>query len=366
MIIQVKLAARSYKIRIAPGLLASPPVPPWLRKGRHVVLTNRKVLVVAARQVIGEIGKKGARVEAVIMRDGERFKTLETVERIEERLLGMGLTRQSAIIAMGGGVVGDVGGFVASTYMRGIKYIQIPTTLLAQVDSSIGGKTGVNLRGGKNMVGTFYQPSEVWIDPAVLATLPAREYRSGLAEIVKAGIVGDARLFRYMEDNVKGINRRDPGVLTRLIAGACRVKARIVAEDEFETKGIREKLNFGHTLAHALETGTGYGKIRHGEAVAIGMAFAMFLSREMAGCPRKDVDRVLDMLESLGLRTRWGGYNAAKMIGLMRKDKKSAGRGIAEVVCCEIGTVKVDRNVPEAVIRRVLKSPAGQAGYHQA
>lgn len=301
-----------------------------------------------------------------MMADGERYKTLATVEKAADAMLAMGMTRKSSVLAMGGGVVGDVGGFVASTYMRGIRYIQVPTTLLAQVDSSVGGKTGVNLAGGKNMLGTFYQPSEVWIDPNVLGTLPVREYRAGLAEIVKAGIIGDPVLFRFMEGHVREINARDPKTLSVLIARACCVKARVVEQDEFETKGIRESLNFGHTLAHALETGVGYGKLRHGEAVAIGMAFAMNLSHELAGCPEADVGRVEALLVSLGLPIDWGRYESSRLVPLMRKDKKSAGAGIAEVFCLRIGSVKVERNVSEKVIGRLLKNPAVEAGFHQA
>ncbi|MBI3391855.1 MAG: 3-dehydroquinate synthase [Nitrospirae bacterium] len=366
MLIKVRLGDKAYGIRVKAGLLESPPIPRFLREGRHVLLTNRRVCKLAGQGLLGRLRNAGIRIEAVMMPDGERYKTLATVEKVADALLARGLTRKSSLLAMGGGVVGDVGGFVASTYMRGIRYIQVPTTLLAQVDSSVGGKTGVNLRGGKNMVGTFYQPSEVWTDPTVLGTLPAREYRAGLAEIVKAGIIGDPVLFRFMEGHVKEINARDPQALSVLIARACWVKAKIVMEDEFETAGIREKLNFGHTLAHALETGVGYGRLRHGEAVAIGMAFAMLLSRERAGCPRRDVDRVLALLKSLGLPASWWGYDADSLVRLMKKDKKSAGRDVAEVVCPGIGSVKVDRNVPEAAVRQLLKNPAVHAGFHQA
>lgn len=366
MLIKVRLGERSYAIHVKPGLLEAPPIPRFLREGRHVLLTNRRVFKLAGRGLLGRLRNAGIRIEAVMMPDGERYKTIATVEKVADSLLAMGLTRKSSILAMGGGVVGDVGGFVASTYMRGIRYIQIPTTLLAQVDSSVGGKTGVNLRAGKNMVGTFYQPAEVWIDPNLLGTLSARDYRAGLAEVVKAGIIGDARLFAFMERNVEKINHRDPAVLSHLIVGACRVKARVVEQDEFETKGIREKLNFGHTLAHALETGVGYGKLKHGEAVSIGMAFAMNLSHELVGCPASDVDRVLTLLGGLGLPVDWGRYNPGGLVPLMRKDKKAAGPGIAEVLCLKIGSVKVERNVSEKVIGRLLKNPAGEAGFHQA
>lgn len=300
------------------------------------------------------------------MPDGERYKTIATVEKVANAMLAKGLTRKSSVLAIGGGVVGDVGGFVASTYMRGIRYIQVPTTLLAQVDSSVGGKTGVNLGGGKNMVGTFCQPSEVWIDPNVLGTLSARDYRAGLAEIVKAGIIGDPVLFRFMEGHVREINSRDPKTLSVLIARACRVKARVVEQDEFETKGIRDSLNFGHTLAHALEAGVGYGRLKHGEAVSIGMAFAMKLSHELAGCPESDVGRVKALLVSLGLPIDWGKYVSDRLVPLMSKDKKSAGAGIAEVLCLKIGSVKVVRDAPEKVIQRLLKKPVLETGFHQA
>lgn len=270
--------------------------------------------------------------------DGERFKTLDTVSTIYDRLLDGGIDRRAMLVALGGGVVGDVAAFAASTVLRGVRFAMVPTTLLSQVDSSVGGKTGVDRPQGKNLVGTFWQPSLVAIDPAVLATLPPREVRAGLAEVVKTAVILDAELFSRLEAQAAAIRALDPGVLADVIARCVRLKADVVAADEREEKGLRRILNFGHTVAHAIEQATGYDRYLHGEAVAIGMGVAARLSERRGLCSASDRERIEGLLERFGLEVAVpAGLDGSKLAAAIALDKKVERSRVAYVVCRGIG-----------------------------
>ncbi|HWR37037.1 MAG TPA: 3-dehydroquinate synthase [Clostridia bacterium] len=285
------------------------------------------------------------------MPDGERRKTLSTVQDLGTKMVKLGADRNSCIIALGGGVVGDVAGFLSSIYMRGVKFLQVPTTFLAQVDSSVGGKTGVNLEEGKNLLGTFKQPNLVIIDPEVLVSLPEREYRSGLYEALKYGIIRNPRIFEFMEENRDRILKRDPATLEWLIAECVRVKASVVAADE-EEHGVRRILNLGHTIGHALEAETGYRQFLHGEAVAWGMVAAAMISVGMQKTDSRTAQRIISAILAYAPlpKVEVRGKALAKRIG---KDKKTVEGRVHFILPVEIGKVDVVSEVPE---RAVLQS----------
>jgi 3-dehydroquinate synthase len=279
-VVSVPLGQRSYEIEIARGSLA--------QLGRfvgertdfaHAVLvTDSNVESPHAATAAESLSEAGATVDVLVIEPGEASKSIETADALWRQLLELGTDRQSIVVAVGGGVVGDLAGFVAATYARGIRLVQVPTTLLAQVDSSVGGKVGVNLPGAKNMVGAFWQPAGVWIDVDTLETLPPREYTAGLAEVVKYGVILDAEFFDRLESGVTKLRERDPEMLCETIAHCCRLKADIASADERELTGSRAVLNYGHTVGHALEAATDYGTLLHGEAVAVGMIVASRLA----------------------------------------------------------------------------------------
>ena len=271
------------------------------------------------------------------------------------------LERKSFIVALGGGVVGDLAGFVAATYLRGIDFVQVPTTLLAQVDSSVGGKVGVNLKAGKNLVGAFYQPRFVLCDLETLETLPVREYRAGLAEIVKYGIIHDVELFKRLEQVMPKILQRDPDTLASVVARCCQIKAGVVGQDETES-GLRAILNFGHTLGHALEAVCGYGKFLHGEAIAIDQVLAARLSAELLGFPQRDVERVAGLFEKAGLPThiRLTAAQRQKLFEAMQHDKKVSEGIIKFVLVNKIGQVSFGQPVPLDLVEKVLAEPPVQ------
>ena len=281
--VHVQLGPRSYDILIGSGNLGQ--IGSWvsgLRKLTHaVVITDSNVEPTHAVPCAESLAETGANVDLLVVEPGEASKSVEMAARMWDRLLEYGTDRKSVIVAAGGGVIGDLAGFVAATFARGLAFVQVPTTLLAQVDSSVGGKVGINLPGAKNMVGAFWQPAGVLIDTEVLRTLPEREYRSGLAEVVKYGVILDAEFFDYLEQHVAELNRRQADVLRSVVARCCRLKADVVEQDERETTGLRAVLNYGHTFGHALETESGYGEFLHGEAVAIGMVCAARLAERL-------------------------------------------------------------------------------------
>ena len=304
--------------------------------------------------------------QVIMMLDGEPAKRLETVEAMAEKLAKMGADRKSVIIALGGGVVGDVAGLLASLYMRGVEFVQVPTTVLAQVDASIGGKTGVNLIAGKNLVGTFHHPRVVLIDPAVLKTLPDREFRAGLYEAIKCGIIGNVELFIRFEQNRARILKRDPAELEWLIAQSVKLKAEVVSADEHEG-GLRRVLNLGHTIGHALEAETGYRKLLHGEAVAWGMIAATNIALSVGRTDSVTAGRIGDAVLSLG-RLPELNVSTAKIIGRLQSDKKTQNGVVHFVLPREIGKVEISSDVPESAvvgaveeIRRLSRSASDRA-----
>jgi 3-dehydroquinate synthase len=267
------------------------------------------------------------------------------------------LERKSFIVALGGGVVGDLAGFVAATYLRGIAFVQVPTTLLAQVDSSVGGKVGVNLKAGKNLVGAFHQPRLVLCDLDTLQTLQEREYRAGLAEIIKYGIIYDARLFAQLERDLPRLLQRNHKTLAAVVARCCEIKSEVVGQDETEG-GVRAILNFGHTIGHAIEAICGYGKFLHGEAISIGQVTTVKVSRRVPGLSRRDADRIINLFKRAGLPTqiRLNSVQRRKLFAAMRLDKKVRGGEIRFVLAKRIGKVLWGRRVPDVYIREALDS----------
>lgn len=285
--------------------------------------------------------------------DGERFKNLKTVQAAYDWLLEHGADRESMLLALGGGVVGDIVGFVAATYMRGISFIQIPTTLVAQVDSSIGGKVGVDHKKGKNLIGSFYQPEYVHCDVGYLESLSERDYLSGLAEVIKYAIIRDATLFRFLEKERVAILRREPEPLERIVGTCCRIKADVVAADEKETKGVRMILNFGHTVGHAIESLTRYRKYRHGEAVALGMIAAARISENMGFANAKTAQAVTDIIRAYGLPDKSPRFSKSSWLGALLHDKKMRGDKLHFVFVETIGKVSVRPVLPREIVAQL-------------
>ena len=351
--IEVVLGARSYPIRIGAGLLADGAC--WrdaIRGGQVLVVSNETIAPLYLARV--QAGLESFRHAALVLADGEEYKTLASGARVFDALASLGANRDATIIALGGGVIGDLAGFAAACWMRGIAFVQMPTTLLAMVDSSVGGKTGVNLAAGKNLIGAFHQPRAVVIDTDTLATLPDREYRAGLAEVVKYGAIGDAAFFAWLEANVDALNARDNAALAQAIATSCRHKAGVVARDEHE-HGERALLNLGHTFAHALEAETGYGTLLHGEAVAIGMLLAARLSADLGRASPADADHLGALLASFGLPVALPRCDPARLLELMRLDKKNLGGRLRLILWRGIGLAEIAPNVPKTAIGAVLR-----------
>ncbi|HHZ20887.1 MAG TPA: 3-dehydroquinate synthase [Firmicutes bacterium] len=353
--VEVNLGVRSYPIVIGTGLLS--------RLGRYLeqmvlqdpllIVTNPTVGDLYLERVEGALQAAGRRFAVVQVPDGEEYKCLEQVARIYDAAVEAGLERNSAVLALGGGVIGDMAGFVAATYLRGVKFIQLPTTLLAQIDSSVGGKVAVNHPRGKNLIGCFYQPQGVFTDLTVLKSLTDRDYTAGLAEAVKSAVIRDAALFELLEAETAAINRRDPGILGELVERVCRIKADVVAEDERE-QGSRAILNFGHTVGHAVETVTDYRLFRHGEAVAIGMVAATAMAAEVGHCGRELVGRISDLLGAFGLPTQLPGVSVGELFAAMGRDKKVSQGRVRFVLPRTLGVVEWGCQVPDEVVRRVL------------
>ena len=351
--LSVELGARSYPIFIGSGLLAD--AAPW-----RVALPGRHVLVVSDEHVAPlyldrvASGLHDHVFSTLMLPAGEAHKTLDSAARIFAALAELKASRDACVIALGGGVIGDLAGFAAACWMRGIAFVQMPTTLLAMVDSSVGGKTGVDLPQGKNLVGAFHQPRAVVIDTATLATLPDRELRAGFAEVIKYGALGDADFFAWLERNADALLARDASTLAEAIARCCVQKAGIVARDETE-RGERALLNFGHTFGHALETVRGYGKLLHGEAIAIGMCLAARLSKQTGMSADADTARLRDLLVRFGLPTALPtGIDAENVLATMRLDKKNASGRLRLILWRGVGQAEIVENVDEAAIRDVL------------
>ena len=355
--VNVPLGVRSYEIKIGPGLLKD--------LGRHcaalhlghrcAIISDRNVAPKFARTAQLSLKKAGFESVLITVPAGETAKSLKVVEKCYDALAKHRLERKSFIVALGGGVVGDLAGFVAASYLRGIAFVQVPTTLLAHVDSSVGGKVGVNLKSGKNLVGAFHQPRLVLCDLDTLRTLPIREYRAGLAEVIKYGIIYDAELFERLERDLPRLLKRDSTTLTEVIARCCEIKAEVVGQDETET-GLRAILNFGHTIGHAIENISGYGKYLHGEAISIGQIAAAKISASMLGLSRNDVERITTLFEAaaLPIRIKLSPAQRKKLFAAMRLDKKVAAGEIKFVLASTIGKVTWGQKVPESLIHQAL------------
>ncbi|HEY1663777.1 MAG TPA: 3-dehydroquinate synthase [Verrucomicrobiae bacterium] len=358
--VAVQLGKRSYAIRVGNNLLARLGIEcKRLGLGRRcAIITDKNAGKYHSKTVFDSLAKAGFFPAFITIPVGEPAKSLRTMQACYDQLAAQRFERKSFIVALGGGVVGDLAGFVAATYLRGIPFVQVPTTLLAQVDSSVGGKTGVNLRAGKNLVGAFYQPRLVFCDLDTLKTLPDREYRAGLAEVIKYGIIYDAGLFARLERQLPEILKRDRKILAPIIARCCEIKAEVVSKDETEG-GLRSILNFGHTIGHAIENSAGYGKYLHGEAISIGQIAAAKLSQKVLKLPNREVERIEDLFCRAGLpcSIRIKSSLRQKLFEAMRLDKKVSGGEIKFVLAKKIGKVVWDQRVPEALISQTLEEP---------
>ena len=354
----VELGDRSYPIYIGAGLLGQAADLLGARlSGQTLVVSNTVVAPLYLKTLLEGLPDIAAR--SLIVEDGERWKTVETMNAIVTRLLEDQFSRTCTLVALGGGVIGDVTGFAAACYQRGVQYVQVPTTLLAQVDSAVGGKTAVNHRLGKNMIGAFHQPAAVLSDTDVLASLPERELRAGVAEIIKYGLINDAGFFGWLEDNMEGLLRRDAACLAHAIEVSCRNKAGIVARDERES-GLRAILNLGHTFGHAIETALNYETWLHGEAVAAGMSMAAHLSVKTTGFPESDARRVNSLLEKAGLPTTLPDtVGRGQLRELMAVDKKARHGRLHLVLLEEIGKAVVTPEFEEVDLEDTLACYAG-------
>lgn len=359
--VNVPLGARRYEVLVGTGLLEE-------LGGRCAKLgLGRRCAVIAdantaglfSAQVAASLESAGFEPTLITIPAGEKAKDLRVVSKCYNQLASHRIERKSFVVAVGGGVTGDLAGFVAATYLRGIALVQVPTTLLAQVDSSVGGKVGVNLPAGKNLVGAFLQPRLVLCDLSVLGSLPDREYRAGLAEVIKYGIISDRALFRRVGRDLGRLLRRDPAVLEPVVARCCAIKAAVVTEDETES-GRRAILNFGHTIGHAIEAITAYGEYLHGEAISIGQVAAAWLSAKHVGMAASEVSQIRELLAAAGLPVsiRLGASQRQRLLAAMRLDKKVSGGAVRFVLCPRIGEAVWGQLVDDADIHAVLDSVA--------
>lgn len=351
----VALGERSYPIYIGADLLTQADLLTRHIKSKQVVIvTNETVAPLYLQKVLANLSD--FQVEVVVLRDGEQFKTLESLNLIFDQLLASKFSRNATLIALGGGVIGDMGGFAAACYQRGIAFIQIPTTLLAQVDSSVGGKTGVNHPLGKNMIGAFYQPQAVIADVDVLDTLDDRQLAAGLAEVIKYGLICNLAFFEWLEKNIDALLKRDKTALTYAIEQSCLMKAQVVAEDEHEG-GVRATLNLGHTFGHAIETGMGYGNYLHGEAVAIGTCLAADLSQRKGFLTAHDVARIIDLFKRANLPIQTPAeLSATQFVELMAVDKKNVDGDIRVILLEAIGKATLPMAVDSSSLTQTLQT----------
>jgi 3-dehydroquinate synthase len=360
--VSVALAGRGYDILVGAGLLtqAGALMRPLMRGDQAVVVTDRTVAALHLAPLERSLGDAGIAHHAIVLPPGEETKDFPHFARLAEDILALGIERGTVLVALGGGVVGDIAGFAAATLLRGIDFVQAPTTLLAQVDSSVGGKTAIDSRHGKNLIGAFHQPRLVLADSDTLATLPGRELTAGYAEIVKYGLIRDPRFFAWLEEHGAGLLAGDAALRRHAVLESCRAKAAVVAADERES-GERALLNFGHTFGHALEAETGFGAaLLHGEAVAIGMDLAFGLSVRLGLCPPEDATRARRHFAAMGLPTDIPRPNGRDLdpdalIAHMRKDKKTRGGRITLILTRGIGAAFVTSEVPEDTIRALLQ-----------
>ncbi|MDO6460551.1 3-dehydroquinate synthase [Granulosicoccaceae sp. 1_MG-2023] len=353
--LNIDLGERSYPIHIGPGLLARPDLLTGAIGGQNVlIVSNETVAPLYLERVKAALGDYNT--QTLVLRDGEQYKTLDELTKIYDKLLELRFDRRCTLIALGGGVIGDMTGFAAASYQRGVNFIQIPTTLLAQVDSSVGGKTGVNHPLGKNMIGAFHQPVAVIADTDSLNTLPDRELRAGLAEVIKYGLLIDFAFFEWLEDNLSGLLQRDTATLSHAIAHCCRIKAQVVANDERE-KGQRALLNLGHTFGHAIETGMGYGAWLHGEAVGTGMCMAADLSCRLGRISEADRDRAIALIDAAGLPVKApSSLTEERFLALMSQDKKVTDKTLNLVLFEQLGHTVLTSDFDDAALRATIRA----------
>ncbi|MHB1052300.1 MAG: 3-dehydroquinate synthase [Thiobacillus sp.] len=350
----VELGDRSYPIHIGAGLLGQADlILPHLAQKRVMVVTNTTVAPLYLAQLTATLEAGGVAVTSVVLPDGEAYKNGETLNLIFDALLTQRAERKTTLIALGGGVIGDMTGFAAASYQRGVPFIQIPTTLLSQVDSSVGGKTGINHPLGKNMIGAFYQPQLVLADTDTLKTLPARELSAGLAEVIKYGLIWDVEFLAWLEANMDKLRSLDPVAITHAIFRSCEIKAQVVAQDEREG-GIRAILNLGHTFGHAIETGMGYGNWLHGEAVAAGMVMAVETSQRLGWLSEADVARTRTLIRAAGLPDAAPDLGVETWLEYMGHDKKVEGGKMRFVLLKKMGEAVITADVPDATLRDTL------------
>jgi len=360
--LEVGLGTRSYPIHIGAGILGDGRLyVPHLGSAQAAIVTDRVVAPLYLARVRQALQTLGARVTEVVIDSGEEAKRWQTLDAVFDALLAARCDRQTVIVALGGGVVGDLAGFAAAVYQRGVPLIQVPTTLLAQVDSSVGGKTAINHARGKNMIGAFHQPLAVIADVSTLDTLPEREVRAGLAEVLKYGFILDADFVAWLEGNLERVLAREPEALVYAIRRSCELKAQIVAADEREG-GVRALLNFGHTFGHAIEAGAGYGRWLHGEAVAAGMVMAAELSARAGMMSAADVQRLRALILRAGLPVTGPSLPVERYLELMAIDKKVAGGRVRYVVLEAMGRARLRDDLDESVARASIAACAGGAG----
>ena len=356
--LNVSLGERSYPITIGAGLLSDPGLLAQHIGGRHVaIVTNTTVAPLYLARVAEPLRAAGRDVHEVVLPDGEAYKTWASLMQVFDALLAAKCDRKTTLVALGGGVIGDLTGFAAASYMRGVPFVQIPTTLLSQVDSSVGGKTGLNHPLGKNMIGSFYQPRAVLADTATLHTLPARELSAGLAEVIKHGAIIDAEFFGWIEHNIGKLMARDAQALAHAISRSCEIKADVVRQDEREG-GLRAILNFGHTFGHAIEAGLGYGQWLHGEAVGCGMVMAADLSQRAGLIDAATVARVRALVQAAGLPVRAPDLGTARWLELMEVDKKNEGGAIKFILLKPLGAPSI-QSVPQELLLATLAACVG-------
>ena len=359
--VEVALEGRRYAVEIGPGLIetAGERLAPFLPRARTAVVTDERVAPLHAERLGASLERAGVASSLIVLPAGEETKSWEGLAGLSDQLLALGLDRGDVIIALGGGVIGDLTGFAAAIYKRGIDFIQVPTTLLAQVDSSVGGKTAIDTPRGKNLIGAFHQPRAVLADLNALATLPGREMRCGYAEVIKYGLLGDRGFFEWLEANGPGVVAREPGPLLHAVARSVEMKAEIVAEDEKEA-GRRALLNLGHTFGHALEAETGFGEaLKHGEAVGIGMAMAFRFSAALGFCPGQDAVRAERAIAAAGLAVEACGlpgwpFAADRLVEHMAQDKKAEGGRLTFILARAIGEAFVAKDVAAEKVRNFL------------
>ena len=356
--LEVDLGNRSYPIHIGTQLIEQAALfKPYLKASTVFIVTNTTVAPLYAETLCNTLRQIGKIVRVIALPDGESYKDWQHLQLIFDELLAHGADRQTMIVALGGGVVGDMAGFAAASFMRGIRFIQVPTTLLAQVDSSVGGKTGINHPLGKNMIGAFHQPVAVIADLHTLRTLPARELSAGLAEVIKHGAIADADFLSWIEANTKALLACDTDALAHAVLRSCEIKSAVVSADEREG-GIRATLNFGHTFGHAIESGLGYGEWLHGEAVGCGMVMGADLSCRLGQITRAEADRLKRIIQSMGLPIQAPQLGAKRYLELMQVDKKTEGGQIRYIVLEKLGKAQIKQVADAAVIETLTATGA--------